>query len=111
MENEGDLSGTSVDQAEGRMSSQEIRALTKRLMRRQVKLSLAVTSVFVVILLGLPLLNVFAKEAMATNIGGISLTWWILGVLFYPLTWGLSQWFVHGSEKIEAEIVREEKGL
>ena len=78
-------------------------------MLRQVKLSLAVTSVFVVILLGLPLLNTFAKETMATPFFGISLTWWLLGVLFYPLTWGLSQWFVHGSEKIEADIVREER--
>lgn len=110
MENEADLSGALAESAKAHMTTKDVRELTKRLMLRQVKLSLAVTSVFVVILLGLPLLNVFAKDAMATNIGGISLTWWILGVLFYPLTWALSQWFVHGSEKIEADIVREEIG-
>jgi hypothetical protein len=47
-------------------------------------------------------------DLAATNIGGFSATWLVLGVLFYPLTWVLSSWFVRGSEKLEADIVAEE---
>lgn len=78
------------------------------MMRRQLKLSLSVAFVFVSILVGLPLINLFLPDLAKTRIAGFSLTWLILGVLFYPLTWILSTWFVNGSEKLEAEIVREE---
>jgi len=36
------------------------------------------------------------------------LTWLILGVLFYPITWALSNYFVTRSDQIEAEITQEE---
>ena len=83
--------------------------LTQRLMKRQVKLSLAVGAVFVTLLVGLPLLNQMSAATMATRVGPFTVTWLILAILFYPLTWGLSWWFVKGSEDIEEAIVTEER--
>ncbi|OWU64727.1 MAG: hypothetical protein CBB60_008350 [Armatimonadetes bacterium Cent15-Ar3] len=90
------------------MDDAQKRELTNRLIKRQLNLSLRIAAIFVVILVGLPLLNLFLPDLAATNIGGFSATWLVLGVLFYPLTWVLSSWFVKGSEKLEADIVAEE---
>lgn len=90
------------------MDQQKASALSKKMMKKQLRLSLSVAVVFVVVLVGLPLVNLYLPDLAKTNIGGFTLTWLILGVLFYPLTWILSTWFVRGSEKIEAEIVEEE---
>lgn len=90
------------------MDHQRAAELSKKMMRKQLRLSLAVAAVFVLVLVGLPLINFYLPDLAQTNIGGFSLTWLILGVLFYPLTWVLSIWFVKGSEKIEHEIVQEE---
>jgi hypothetical protein len=42
---------------------------------------------FLVALLGLPLLNYFFPELMAARVFGFTLTWFLLGVLFFPLVW------------------------
>ncbi len=78
------------------------------MMKKQLKLSLSVAAVFIVILVGLPLVNLYLPDLAKTGIGGFTLTWLILGVLFFPLTWILSSWFVKGTERIDAEIVAEE---
>lgn len=91
-------------------SPEEAQGLVRRIMRRQAALSLKVAAVFVAILVVLPLLNLYAPALMATRIGGFSLTWFFLAVLFYPVTWILSAWFVKDSDRIEADIVREEGG-
>jgi uncharacterized membrane protein (DUF485 family) len=90
------------------MDQQKASALSKKMMKKQLRLSLSVAVVFIVVLVGLPLVNLYLPDLAKTNVGGFTITWLILGVLFYPLTWILSTWFVKGSEKIEAEIVREE---
>lgn len=90
------------------MDQQKASELSKKMMKRQLRLSLAVAFVFVVVLVGLPLLNLYRPQLAKTDVGGFSLTWLILGVLFYPLTWLLSTLFVKGSERIEEKIVREE---
>lgn len=72
-------------------------------MRRQAGLSLRVAAVFVVLLLGIPLVNAFLPDLANTNVGGFTLTWLFLGVLFYPITVGLSFYFVKQSDRIEAE--------
>lgn len=82
--------------------------LVKRIMRRQAALSLRIAAVFVLVLLAIPLLNLFAPGLMGMRVGGFTLTWLLLAVLFYPLTWILSRWFVRASDRIEADIVREE---
>lgn len=80
------------------------RALTADVMRRQASLSLRVTAVFAVILLGLPLINHFLPELANAQVGGFTLSWLILAVLFYPLTWLLSGYFIRESDRIEADI-------
>ena len=59
-----------------------------------------------VALLGLPLLNYFFPEAMATRVMGFTLTWFILGVLFFPFVWIISWLFIRRSIALEeAEVV------
>ena len=77
--------------------------LSRQLMGRQAALSIRVAAVFMVIVLGVPLFNYFAPEIAATPVAGFTLTWLILGLLFFPITWGLSFYFVNKSDKIEAE--------
>ena len=76
------------------------------LMRRQLRLSIACAATFMVALLGLPLLNYFAPELMARRVFGFTLTWLILGVLFFPFVWVISYTFIRRSialEKAEAK--------
>jgi uncharacterized membrane protein (DUF485 family) len=82
-------------------------ALLSAVMKRQVTLSLRVAAIFIAVLLGLPLLNAYVPQLTQINIGGFSLTWLVLGVLFYPLTWVLSRWFIASSNKIEEDLARE----
>jgi inner membrane protein involved in colicin E2 resistance len=72
-------------------------------MRRQASLSLSVAAVFAVLLLGLPLVNFYLPDLANTQILGFTATWLFLGVLFYPITVGLSFYFVKKSDQIEAE--------
>lgn len=80
-------------------------------MRRQARIGLRVAAGFLLVLLGLPLLNLYLPDLMATRIGGFSLTWLLLGMLLYPLMWVLSWTFVRGSDRIEEEIVRDFRGV
>jgi uncharacterized membrane protein (DUF485 family) len=91
-----------------KLTSQEAEDLMNRVMKRQAGLSLRVAVVFLTILILLPLFNLYAPELAATSVLGFPLTWLILGVLFYPITWALSNYFVTRSDQIEAEITQEE---
>lgn len=75
------------------------------LMRRQLKLSVACAAAFLVVLLGLPLANYFAPELMATRVAGFTLTWLILGVLFFPAVWIISYYFIRRSIWLEEDEV------
>ncbi len=77
------------------------------LMRRQLKLSIACAATFLVALLGLPLLNYFLPELMATRVFGFTLTWFILGVLFFPFVWIISFAFIRRSIALEEAEVME----
>ena len=81
--------------------------LLRSVMRRQAGLSLRVAAVFLGLIFVLPLVNLYLPALAATNVGGFSLTWLILGVLFYPITWGLSAYFIKRSNDLEDTIVRE----
>ena len=74
-----------------------------QLMRRQLRLSIACASTFLIALLGLPLLNYFFPELMATRVFGFTLTWFILGVLFFPFVWIISYVFIKRSIALEEE--------
>lgn len=78
-------------------------AFLARLMRRQLKLSIACGATFGLVLLSMPLLNYFLPEMMATRIGGFPLTWLILGVLFFPFVWVISYTFIRRSLAMERE--------
>lgn len=76
------------------------------LMKRQLRLSVACASAFLLLLFGLPLANYLAPELMAKRIGGFSLSWLILGVLFFPYVWIIAKWFIVRSIALEATEVR-----
>lgn len=76
------------------------------LMRRQLKLSIGCAVAFLIGLLGLPLLNYFAPAFMARRVGGFTLTWLVLGVLFFPYVWLISGYFIRRSLKLEADEAR-----
>jgi uncharacterized membrane protein (DUF485 family) len=75
----------------------------RSLMRRQLRLSIACATTFLVALLGLPLLNYFAPTLMATRVAGFTLSWLILGVLFFPFVWIISYVFIKRSLRLEDE--------
>jgi len=83
-------------------------AFLHRLMRRQLALSARCASAFLLALLGLPLLNYFAPELMARRVAGFTLSWLLLGVVFFPLVWVIAFYFIRRSialEELEAARV------
>jgi len=85
----------------------------RSLMRKQLRLSVTCAATFLVALLGLPLLNYFFSGLMATRIFGFTLTWFLLGVLFFPLVWLISWFFIRRSialEEAEVAEVERDKG-
>ncbi|PYJ85833.1 MAG: hypothetical protein DME22_07660 [Verrucomicrobia bacterium] len=78
-------------------------AFLRQLMRRQLRLSIVCALTFLIALLGLPLANYFFPEAMATRVFGFTLTWFILGVLFFPFVWIISWVFIKRSIALEEE--------
>jgi len=81
----------------------------RSLMRRQLKLSVACAATFLTALLGLPLLNYFAPALMATRVAGFTLSWLILGVLFFPFVWIISWKFIRRSIALEDDEVKSVK--
>ena len=86
-------------------------ALLRRVMNRQAALSLRVAAVFLVLVFGLPLVNWLLPNVAGIRIGGFTASWLFLAVLFYPVTWALSGYFVRESDRLEAELVSEQSGV
>ncbi len=85
----------------------------RSLMRRQLKLSITCALSFLIALLGLPLLNYFMPGAMSGRVAGFTLSWLILGILFFPLVWGIAWVFIRRSialEELEVDEVNARKG-
>ena len=78
--------------------------LSRMIRRRQAGLSLRVAAVFLVLILGLPLVNQYLPDVASYAILGFPASWLFLGVLFYPITVFLSIYFVRKSDRIEAEF-------
>ena len=76
-------------------------------MRRQLSLSISCAVTFLVVLLGLPLLNYFTPELMAKRVAGFTLTWLVVGVLFFPFVWIISYVFIKRSIALEDDEVRQ----
>ena len=81
----------------------------RSLMRRQLRLSISCAATFLVALLGMPLLNYLAPELMATRVAGFTLSWLILGVLFFPFVWIISYAFIRRSIALEQDEVNSVK--
>jgi uncharacterized membrane protein (DUF485 family) len=79
------------------------------LMRRQLRLSVSCAAAFLVALLGLPLANYLLPDLMATRVFGFTLTWLVLGVLFFPLVWLIAWIFIRRSIALEQMEVAEVK--
>ena len=80
------------------------------LMRKQLRLSIACATTFLIALLALPLANYFFPDLMATRVFGFTLTWFILGVLFFPFVWIIAWLFIRRSIALEESEVEEVKG-
>ena len=81
------------------------------LMKRQLRLSVACAAAFLTVLIGLPLANYLAPEFMAQRVGGFTLTWLVLGVLFFPFVWIIARIFITRSMALEeAEVGRAAAG-
>ena len=89
------------------LTPEEARHLASRLMREQAVLGLRVAAVFVVLLLGMPLANLYLPEVAGSKMLGFTFTWLLLGVIFYPITWFLSVYFVRESDRNEAKHAKE----
>ena len=85
-------------------SKSELAALSRIVMRRQARLSLGVASIFLALILGLPLVNRFLPSVASYPIFGFPASWLFLGVVFYPITVALSILFVRRSDQIEDEF-------
>ncbi len=85
-------------------------AFLHSLMRRQLRLSIACAATFLIALLGLPLLNYYFPEPMGRSVFGFTLTWLLLGVLFFPLVWGIAYYFIRNSIALEEAEVEEVRG-
>lgn len=83
----------------------------RSLMRRQLRLSISCAAAFMVALLGMPLLNYFTPELMARRVAGFTLSWLVLGVLFFPFVWIISYVFIRRSIALEEdEVVQARRG-
>src|SRR2546425_3866840 len=80
------------------------------LMRRQLRLSIICAATFLVALLGLPLANYFFPEWMARRVFGFTRSWFMLGVLFFPLVWAIAWVFIKRSIALEEAEVAEAGG-
>jgi len=80
-------------------------------MRRQLRLSVAAASTFLLALMGMPLLNYFMPEIMSTRIAGFTLSWLVLGVLFFPFVWVIAWVFIRRSISLEEAEVNEVRSL
>jgi len=74
-------------------------------MRRQLALSVSSAATFLIALLGMPLLNYFIPEFMAKRVGGFTLSWLLLGVVFFPFVWIISWIFIKRSIALEEDEV------
>jgi uncharacterized membrane protein (DUF485 family) len=77
--------------------------LLSSLLRHQAALSIRVAAVFLVLVFGVPLATHYAPGWTQQPVLGFPLSWFLLGLLFYPITWALSAYFVRASERLESE--------
>lgn len=76
-----------------------------KVMSTQFALSFKLFLVFIVILMGLPVMNYIAPDMMNVRMFGFTFTWFFLAILIYPITWLISWVYVKTSITLEEESV------
>lgn len=89
------------------LTPEETARLAQAVMRKQAALGVRGAIVFLVVIFGLPLVNWLSPNLANARVGGFTLSWLFLGILFYPITWVLSGWFVRASDTLERQIAQE----
>ena len=79
-------------------------ALVRGLVRAQLAVALRLAAVVAVGLGGLPLLFAFAPPLAQFRLFGVALPWLLLGVLAYPVLFGVGAAYVHLAERNEQEF-------
>ncbi|MBP6996511.1 MAG: hypothetical protein KBB39_10280 [Phycicoccus sp.] len=74
------------------------------LMRAQLRLSLLVVLIAVVAIAGFPVLLVLVPSVGTLTVWRIPLPWFMLGVLVYPVVWGLARFYDRQAARLEAEF-------
>jgi len=77
----------------------------KTVMGRQLRLSVSIASVFVAIIVVVPLLNKFLPDQMNAPFMGFTVSWFILGFAIFPILIVLAMLFVRNSNRFEDEAV------
>ena len=77
----------------------------RTIMRRQLRLSIGIASVFVSIIVAVPLLNKFLPSVMNAPFIGFTVGWFILGFAIFPVLIVLAITFVRRSNAFEDEAV------
>lgn len=77
------------------------------LMSRQLRLSVVCAMAFLGMLVGLPLANYALPELMARTLpGGFTLSWFLVGLGFFPAVWLIAWFFIRRSIRLEHDEVR-----
>ncbi len=75
-------------------------------MLRQLRLSVRCALAFLGMLVALPLANYFLPEVMAWRVmGGFTLSWFLLGIAFFPVVWLIAWIFIRSSIRLERDEV------
>ena len=99
---------TSEQGPEGLVHSE---AFLSGLKRRQLGLSVGCAVAFLAVLLAMPALNYLAPEWMGRDVGGFTVSWLVLGVLFFPFVWVVAWVFIRRSIRLEeSEVARAREG-
>jgi uncharacterized membrane protein (DUF485 family) len=77
----------------------------RTVMSKQLRLSMSIASVFVAIIVAVPLLNKFVPSVMNAPFFGFTVSWFLLGFAIFPVLVALAILFVRRSNAFEDEAV------
>ncbi len=80
-------------------------ALVRGLVRAQLGLALRLTAVVVCVVAAIPLVSAFFPDWAALTVAGVRLNWLVLGLLVYPLLYGVGRLYVRLAEQAERDFV------
>ncbi|KUI37214.1 hypothetical protein AU195_19150 [Mycobacterium sp. IS-1496] len=81
-------------------------ALVRGLVRAQLGLALRLATVVVCVVAAIPLASAVFPGWAALTVAGVRLNWLALGLLAYPLLYGVGRLYVRLAEQAERDFVR-----